>query len=47
MSLDIENAINYLENKNYHADFSDISLIGHSTGGGSGICIAHEMIVIL
>ena len=35
MSLDIENTINYLENKNYYADFSDISLIGHSTGGGS------------
>ncbi len=35
MSLDIENTINYLENKNYYADFSDINLIGHSTGGGS------------
>ena len=35
MSLDIENTINYLKNTNYFADFSDISLIGHSTGGGS------------
>ena len=35
MSLDIENTINYLENTNYYADFSNISLIGHSTGGGS------------
>ena len=35
MSLDIENTISYLENNNYYANFSDISLIGHSTGGGS------------
>ncbi len=35
MSIDIENTINYLENTNYYADFSNISLIGHSTGGGS------------
>ena len=31
----IENTINYLENTIYYADFSNISLIGHSTGGGS------------
>ena len=35
MSLDIENTISYLKNNNYYANFSDISLIGHSTGGGS------------
>ena len=35
MSLDIENTISYLENNDYYANFSDISLIGHSTGGGS------------
>ena len=35
MSLDIENTISYLENNNYYANFSDISLIGHSTVGGS------------
>ena len=35
MSLDIENTISYLKNNNYFANFSDISLIGHSTGGGS------------
>ena len=36
MSVDIENTISYLENKNYFADFSNISVLGHSTGGGSG-----------
>jgi len=35
MSLDIENTLSYLQSSNYYADFSDISLIGHSTGGGS------------
>ena len=35
MSLDIENTISYLKNNNYYANFSDINLIGHSTGGGS------------
>ena len=35
MSLDIENTLSYLQINNYYADFSDISLIGHSTGGGS------------
>ena len=39
MSLDIENTINYLENTNYYADFSNISLIGHSTGGGSAFVL--------
>ncbi len=36
MSVDIENTISYLENTNYFADFSNISVLGHSTGGGSG-----------
>lgn len=36
MSVDIENTISYLENTNYSADFSNISVLGHSTGGGSG-----------
>ncbi len=35
MSLDIENTLSYLQSNNYYADFSNISLIGHSTGGGS------------
>jgi len=36
MSVDIENTISYLKNSNYSADFSNISVLGHSTGGGSG-----------
>src|SRR6056300_742167 len=36
MSLDIEDTVAYLINRNYPADFTDISIIGHSTGGGSG-----------
>ena len=35
MSLDIENTLSYLQSNNYFADFSDINIIGHSTGGGS------------
>ena len=35
MSIDIDNTINYFIDNNYHADFTDISIIGHSTGGGS------------
>ena len=36
MSKDIEDTVNYLRGINYTANFSDISIIGHSTGGGSG-----------
>ena len=36
MSKDIEDTVNYLHNINYTANLSDISIIGHSTGGGSG-----------
>ena len=36
MSKDIEDTINYLQDINYTANLSDISIIGHSTGGGSG-----------
>ena len=36
MSKDIEDTINYLQDINYTADLSDISISGHSTGGGSG-----------
>ena len=36
MSLDIQDVINYFIKADYPADFSDISVIGHSTGGGSG-----------
>ena len=36
MSIDIENAVSHFKEINYHADFSNISVIGHSTGGGSG-----------
>ena len=36
MSKDIEDTVNYLQDINFTANFSDISIIGHSTGGGSG-----------
>ena len=36
MSKDIEDAVSYLQAINYTANFSNISIIGHSTGGGSG-----------
>ena len=36
MSLDIEDTVAYLIKRDYPADFSNISVIGHSTGGGSG-----------
>ena len=36
MSLDIQDVVNYFKDSDYPADFSDISVIGHSTGGGSG-----------
>jgi len=36
MSLDIEDTVDYLVDSNYQADFTNISVIGHSTGGGSG-----------
>ncbi len=36
MSIDIENTVSHFKRINYHADFSNISVIGHSTGGGSG-----------
>ena len=36
MSKDIEDTVNYLQGINYTANFADISIIGHSTGGGSG-----------
>lgn len=36
MSLDIQDVVNYFKDNDYPADFSDITVIGHSTGGGSG-----------
>ncbi len=36
MSRDIEDTVNYLQEINYTANLLDISIIGHSTGGGSG-----------
>lgn len=36
MSKDVEDTVKYLQGINYTANFSDISIIGHSTGGGSG-----------
>ena len=36
MSKDIEDTVNYLQDIKYTANLSDISIIGHSTGGGSG-----------
>ena len=35
MSLDIQNTLNHLENLKYQINFDDVSIIGHSTGGGS------------
>ena len=35
MSIDIENTLNYLKENNYEFDYDDISIVGHSTGGGS------------
>ena len=35
MSIDIQNTIKHLENLNYDIDLDDVSIVGHSTGGGS------------
>ena len=35
MSIDIENTLNYLKENNYKFDYENISIVGHSTGGGS------------
>ena len=35
MSLDIQNTLNHLEDLKYKINFDDVSIIGHSTGGGS------------
>ena len=35
MSLDIQNTLNHVENLKYIINFDDVSIIGHSTGGGS------------
>ena len=35
MSLDIQNTLNHVENLKYQINFDDVSIIGHSTGGGS------------
>ena len=35
MSIDIEDTLSYVEKLNYQINFEDISIIGHSTGGGS------------
>jgi len=35
MSLDIQNTLNHVENFKYQINFDDVSIIGHSTGGGS------------
>ena len=35
MSLDIQNTLNHVENLKYNINFDDVSIIGHSTGGGS------------
>ena len=36
MSKDIEDTVKYLQSINYTANFNEISIIGHSTGGASG-----------
>ncbi len=35
MSIDIENTLNFLKVNDYEFDYEDISIVGHSTGGGS------------
>ena len=35
MSLDIQNTLNHVENLKYKINLKDVSIIGHSTGGGS------------
>ena len=35
MSIDIQNTVNHVENLKYQINFDDVSIIGHSTGGGS------------
>ena len=35
MSVDIENTLDYLKENNYKFDYDNISIVGHSTGGGS------------
>ncbi len=35
MSLDIQNTLNHVENLKYKINLDDVSIIGHSTGGGS------------
>ena len=35
MSIDIQNTLNHVENLKYQINFDDVSIIGHSTGGGS------------
>jgi len=35
MSLDIQNTLNHIKNLKYKINFDDLSIIGHSTGGGS------------
>ena len=35
MSLDIQNTLNHLEDLKYKINFDDVSIVGHSTGGGS------------
>ena len=35
MSIDIEDTLSHVEKLNYQINFDDISIIGHSTGGGS------------
>ena len=35
MSIDIQNTLNHVENLKYKINFDDVSIIGHSTGGGS------------
>ncbi len=35
MSVDIQNTLSHVENLNYKINLDDVSIIGHSTGGGS------------
>ena len=35
MSLDIQNTLDHIKNLKYKINFDDLSIIGHSTGGGS------------
>ena len=44
MSIDIQDTLSHIEKLNYQINFDDISIIGHSTGGGSAylFCLTNK-----